>query len=77
MQLYNLLALISSKLKLPFKAEMMSAPKAPTPAASVGVAMPAMIDPRTTKIRVVGGRRVLNIFTSSTISSVRVNSFFD
>ena len=48
----------------------MSAPKAPTPAASVGVAIPAIMDPRTTKIRVAGGRRVLNIFTSSSISSV-------
>jgi hypothetical protein len=46
------------------------APKAPTPAASVGVAMPAIIDPRTTKIKAAGGSRVFKILASPSISSI-------
>ena len=37
------------------------APKAPTPAASVGVAQPAKIEPSTSTIRKVGGRKLLPI----------------
>ena len=55
---------------------IMSAPRAPTPAASVGVAMPPIIDPSTTKIKVAGGRRVLITLASPAVSSVTINSFF-
>ncbi len=51
----------------------MSAPKAPTPAASVGVAIPAIIEPKTTKIKVAGGKSVLKIFASPSISSMGRN----
>ena len=35
-------------------------PTAPTPAASVGVAIPKIIDPKTIKISKIGGKRVFN-----------------
>ena len=38
-----------------FKKASMIAPRAPTPAASVGVATPAKMEPRTAKIRKSGG----------------------
>ena len=40
-------------------------PKAPTPAASVGVATPAKIEPRTKKIRKIGVINYLNIIIQS------------
>ena len=46
-----------------------SAPKAPMAAASVGVAIPAKIDPRTRKIKVIGSARVLNKSIKSLIKS--------
>ena len=38
------------------------APRAPTPADSVGVANPARIDPKTEIIRIKGGNSALNTF---------------
>ena len=48
------------KFILPFKAAIVRAPKAPIAEASVGVAIPANIDPRTRKINAIGRARVFN-----------------
>ena len=44
-----------------FKTASKIEPKAPTPAASVGVAKPANIEPRTKKIKKIGGKKDLKI----------------
>ena len=43
------------KLRLPLNVAKINAPKAPTPAASVGVAAPLRIEPSTNKISKIGG----------------------
>ena len=45
-------------LNCPLMAANRVAPKAPTPAASVGVAAPARIEPSTATIRITGGNRL-------------------
>ena len=49
------------------------APNAPMAAASVGVAIPANIEPRTKKIKIIGSARVLNSSTLSIANSVEVS----
>src|SRR5688500_6574347 len=53
------------RLSLPLNQASTSAPAAPTPAASVGVAQPPKIDPSTSTIRNVGGRKLLPIITQN------------
>ena len=48
------------KFIFPFTAAIIRAPKAPIAEASVGVAIPANIDPRTRKINSTGRARVFN-----------------
>ena len=58
------------KLTFLFTNAINKAPNAPIAAASVGVAIPANIEPRTKKIKTIGSASVLN---NSTLS--RANSF--
>ena len=53
-------SLIKVRLIFLFINAIISAPKAPMAAASVGVAIPAKIDPKTRKIKVIGSARVLS-----------------
>ena len=50
---------ITLKFNLLFKIASNIEPKAPTPAASVGVAKPANIEPNTNKIKKIGGKNDL------------------
>ena len=50
-----------SRFKLPLLKASPIAPRAPTPAASVGVAIPIKMDPKTATIRTKGGSRVVKI----------------
>jgi hypothetical protein len=52
------------------------APNAPMAAASVGVAIPANIEPRTKKIKTIGSARVLSSSTLSIANSVEVSFIF-
>ena len=60
----TLVSFRSFKSNLPFSIAIKIAPRAPTPAASVGVAIPAMIDPSTTNISNIGGSSVINMLIS-------------
>ena len=52
---------INLKFIFPFIRAIIKAPKAPMAAASVGVAMPAKIDPSTRKIKITGRASVFKI----------------
>ena len=52
------------KFSLLLKTAKIIDPNAPTPAASVGVAIPANIDPKTKIIRAIGGIKDFNIYDS-------------
>ena len=55
---------------------MMKASMAPTPAASVGVATPMKMDPKTPMIRIMGGTRLLiTIFAISPLLTAANSSF--
>ena len=50
-----------SRFKLPLLSARPIAPKAPTPAASVGVAIPINMDPKTATIKTKGGSKAVKI----------------
>src|SRR6186713_501607 len=57
----SIMPLSSFRLSLPFHQARISAPAAPTPAASVGVAQPPKIEPSTSVMRKVGGTKLFSI----------------
>jgi hypothetical protein len=58
---FSEVSLINLRLIFPFINAITKAPKAPIAEASVGVAIPANIEPNTKKIKVIGRASVLNI----------------
>jgi hypothetical protein len=61
----SIIAFRSLSFSLPLNQASTSAPAAPTPAASVGVAQPPKIDPSTSTMRKDGGTKLLPISTQN------------
>ena len=55
----------TGQVRLPLNSASRTEPPAPTPAASVGVAQPANIEPSTNAIRKIGGTKLLTIISQN------------
>ena len=66
MAVFSLASLIKAKLNFPFIRAINRAPMAPIADASVGVAIPAMIDPRT---RTIKSKGMASVFKTSMLDA--------
>jgi hypothetical protein len=63
-----------SQVNFPYATVIKKASTAPTPAASVGVATPAKMDPRTPKMRIIGGTMDLSTISASLLLETAARS---